>query len=103
MCRQDPGQAARLAAYGRVSSRLFLLSDRQLGAAVAAARPTGSGIGGTTAELDVGGTPVFVKRVPVTGIEMSPRGTRGRRRTSLGCRCSTSTDSARPGSAPGAS
>ncbi|MFJ5223245.1 hypothetical protein [Streptomyces sp. NPDC088400] len=46
------------------------LSDRRLGEVVAAATPLGSGIGGRTAELKVGGTRVFVKRVPLTDIEL---------------------------------
>ena len=38
--------------------------------------PLGSGIGGTTALLDVGGTPVFVKRVPLSDLEMRPENAR---------------------------
>jgi len=64
--------ASRLAEYAAVSTRLSLLSDRRLGAAVAAAAPLGSGIGGRSAELDVGGTRVFVKRVPLTDVELRP-------------------------------
>ncbi|WP_229787235.1 hypothetical protein [Actinokineospora fastidiosa] len=37
-----------------------------------AARPLGAGIGGTSALVDVGGTPVFVKRVPLTDLERQP-------------------------------
>ncbi|GAA2074424.1 hypothetical protein GCM10009801_28350 [Streptomyces albiaxialis] len=55
-----------------VASRLAALGDRRLAAAVAAAPPLGPGIGGRTAELDVGGTPVFVKRVPLTELELRP-------------------------------
>jgi hypothetical protein len=33
---------------------------------------TGSGIGGTSAVVDVGGVPVFVKRVPLTDTERRP-------------------------------
>ncbi|MFC4852844.1 hypothetical protein [Actinophytocola glycyrrhizae] len=36
----------------------------------------GSGIGGTSALLDVGGTPVFVKRVPLTDLERQPENVR---------------------------
>ncbi|MEU9114103.1 protein kinase family protein [Streptomyces sp. NPDC048483] len=68
----DRRYAARLAAYGNVSGRLALLSDRRLGAAVASAVPLGSGIGGRSARLDVDGTPVFVKRVPLTDLELRP-------------------------------
>jgi hypothetical protein len=36
----------------------------------------GSGIGGTSALLDIGGTPVFVKRVPLTDLEKQPENVR---------------------------
>ncbi|MFL1377799.1 protein kinase family protein [Nocardiopsis protaetiae] len=68
--------AARLAAYGAVSTHLSLLSDRFLGEVVAAATPLGAGIGGRSAELEVGGTRVFVKRIPLTDIEMRPENVR---------------------------
>ncbi|MFH8680325.1 protein kinase family protein [Streptomyces lydicus] len=64
--------AARLTTYGAVATRLSLLSDRRLGEVVAAATPLGSGVGGRSAELDVDGTRVFVKRVPLTDIELRP-------------------------------
>ncbi|MHB2019973.1 MAG: protein kinase family protein [Candidatus Xenobia bacterium] len=46
-------------------------SDAELASRLAAARPLGSGIGGSVAVLDVDGTPVFVKRVPVTEVELA--------------------------------
>jgi hypothetical protein len=64
--------AARLARYSEVSSSLALLSDRWLGRLVDDAGSTGSGIGGTSAVVDVGGVPVFVKRVPLTDLERRP-------------------------------
>ncbi|CAM5652620.1 hypothetical protein SNARM312S_02254 [Streptomyces narbonensis] len=67
---QDVLRAARLAGYGTVSTRLSLLSDHRLGEVVAAATPLGSGIGGRSAELDVNGTRVFVKRIPLTDTEL---------------------------------
>lgn len=63
---------ARSAAYGAVSTSLALRSDRQLGDLVDAAVPLGSGIGGRSALLEVGGRPVFVKRVPLTEFERRP-------------------------------
>ncbi|MEV6018744.1 MULTISPECIES: serine/threonine-protein kinase [unclassified Streptomyces] len=68
----EPRHDTRLAAYGRVSTRLSLLSDRRLGEIVAGASPLGSGIGGRSAELDIDGTRVFVKKVPVTDVELRP-------------------------------
>jgi hypothetical protein len=46
---------ARLAAYGSVSTSLSLFSDRRLGELVDAATPIGSGLGGKSVLLDVGG------------------------------------------------
>ena len=64
--------AARLARYSEVSSSLALLSDRNLGRLVDDGGSTGSGIGGTSAVVDVAGVPVFVKRVPLTDLERRP-------------------------------
>jgi hypothetical protein len=72
MRRSDARYAARLAAYGTVATRLSLLSDRRLGEVAAAAAPLGSGIGGRSAELDIDGRRVFVKRVPLTDLELRP-------------------------------
>ncbi|OIJ99883.1 hypothetical protein [Streptomyces monashensis] len=72
----DPFHAARLATYATVATRLSLLSDRRLGEAVAAADPLGSGVGGRSAELDIDGTRVFVKRVPLTDTELRPENAR---------------------------
>jgi hypothetical protein len=63
---------ARQAVYGAVSAALALKSDRGLSELVEAAAPLGSGIGGRSALLEVAGTPVFVKRVPLTAVELRP-------------------------------
>jgi hypothetical protein len=76
MHHPDPLHAARLAAYGTVATHLSLLSDRRLGEVVAAVVPLGSGIGGRSAELEIDGTRVFVKRVPLTDIELWPQNAR---------------------------
>ncbi|WP_435175049.1 protein kinase family protein [Actinacidiphila sp. bgisy145] len=66
------GRSARVAAYAEVGARLSLWSDRRLGEAVAAAPGLGSGIGGRSAEMEVEGRRVFVKRVPLTDLELRP-------------------------------
>ncbi|MEU4388963.1 protein kinase family protein [Promicromonospora sp. NPDC023805] len=76
MGQQDLRHASRLAAYGAVSTHLSLLSDRRLGEIVATAAPLGSGIGGSSAELEVAGARVFVKRVPLTDLELRPENLR---------------------------
>ncbi|MFI9582202.1 protein kinase family protein [Streptomyces sp. NPDC052236] len=69
-------RGARLTAHNAVSATLAPLSDRALYELVDAAVPMGSGIGGKSALLDVGGTPVFVKRVPLTDPERQPENVR---------------------------
>ncbi|MEO3974858.1 protein kinase family protein [Streptomyces sp. CAU 1734] len=63
---------ARLTGHGAVSTALALHSDRSLTGLLDTAVPIGSGIGGTSALLEVAGTPVFVKRVPLTDLERQP-------------------------------
>ncbi|MCL6299095.1 protein kinase family protein [Streptomyces kronopolitis] len=65
-------RGSRLTAHGAVSTSLALCSDRTLRELVDAAVPIGSGIGGKSALLEVAGTPVFVKRVPLTDPERQP-------------------------------
>lgn len=76
MTYPDMSRDARLAAHGAVSTALALYGDRALGELVDTATPIGSGIGGTVALLDVAGTPVFVKRVPLTDPERRPENAR---------------------------
>ena len=72
MTRPDELRAARLAARATVSAHLAPLGDDRLGLLVDGATPVGSGIGGSTATLDVGGVPVFVKRIPLSDLERRP-------------------------------
>ncbi|GII30450.1 protein kinase family protein [Planotetraspora mira] len=66
----------RLTAHSAVSTALALCSDHGLRELVDAAVPLGSGIGGRSALMEVAGTPVFVKRVPLTDPERLLRNTR---------------------------
>lgn len=65
-------RAARLANYATASTRLAGLGDRQLSELVEQASPMGSGMGGTSARLEIDGVPVFVKYVPLTDLERRP-------------------------------
>jgi hypothetical protein len=58
--------------HRKVSGRLARLSDSQLGAVLASATELGSSIGGRSGVLDLDGTPIFVKRVPLTDRESEP-------------------------------
>ncbi|MEY2241918.1 protein kinase family protein [Streptomyces sp. BF23-18] len=72
----ESAHAGRVSAYATVGGRLSLLSDRRLKDAVASAPSLGSGIGGRSAEMEVDGIRVFVKRVPLTDIELRPENAR---------------------------
>ncbi|MEV4234518.1 protein kinase family protein [Nocardia sp. NPDC049737] len=69
---RDMSRPARLRAHSAVSTALALHSDHALRELVDAAVPIGVGIGGKSALLEVAGTPVFVKRVPLTDLERQP-------------------------------
>ncbi|MDY7106736.1 MAG: hypothetical protein S0880_36630 [Actinomycetota bacterium] len=66
------GRAQRAGRHAEVASALALLSDHRLRDLVEDAPVLGSGIGGTRALVHVEGTPVFVKRVPLTDLERRP-------------------------------
>lgn len=68
----DMSHGARVVKYSDVSTALALLSDHQLGQLVDAAPAIGSGVGGTSALLDVADASVFVKRIPLTDLERDP-------------------------------
>ncbi|UTT60378.1 protein kinase family protein [Cellulosimicrobium cellulans] len=76
MTSTDMSRRTRLATYGAVSTALSLHSDRRLRELVDAGTPTGSGIGGQTVRVEVGGVPVFVKRVRLTDLERRPENVR---------------------------
>jgi hypothetical protein len=70
--RPDELHTARLADHATASTHLALLSDRRLARLVDGATSLGSGIGGSTAVLDIEGVQVFVKKVPLTEVERRP-------------------------------
>lgn len=63
---------ARIAAFSAVSTALALRSDRDLADQIETAKPIGAGIGGPTALMEVEGTKVFVKRIPLTEVDLLP-------------------------------
>lgn len=68
----DMSRTARLERYGDVASSLALMSDRQLGRLVEDASGLGAGIGGGSSLSQICDVPVFVKRVPLTEVELRP-------------------------------
>lgn len=64
--------AERLSAHRIVATALAAQSDSDLAGLLAGGRPAGSGIGGSTATLDVEGVPVFAKSIALTDLELSP-------------------------------
>ncbi len=57
------------------AAALAALDDTALARLLATSTPLAAGIGGRTARLDIAGTPVFVKRVPLTAREAERRST----------------------------
>jgi hypothetical protein len=70
--RSGTSNAKRIQGYGVTSTALALRSDRRLGELLDATPLLASGIGGTSALLDIDGTQVFAKRIPLTDLERRP-------------------------------
>ncbi|MDO0931017.1 protein kinase family protein [Streptomyces sp. DG2A-72] len=66
----------RLATHGDIATSLALLSDLELAELVASGTSVTTGIGGRGAVTEVAGRRVFVKRVPVTDLELRPANVR---------------------------
>jgi hypothetical protein len=62
----------RAETHRAVASSLSLLGDAELATLLAAAKPVGTGIGGTVATIEVSGARVFIKTVPLTDLERLP-------------------------------
>ncbi|MBG6215581.1 hypothetical protein IWX75_000018 [Arthrobacter sp. CAN_A6] len=60
---------ARIAEARGISSMLAGLDDAGIRTLIDTAVPVGVGIGGTTKTVDIGGTTVFVKQLPLTSVE----------------------------------
>ncbi|MFC7586165.1 hypothetical protein ACFQYP_22280 [Nonomuraea antimicrobica] len=100
---QPRSRERRLSGYAAVSTSLALRGDHELAELLAErAVPLGSGIGGTSALLEVEGTPSSSSVSPSPTSNGSPS-TRAPRPTCSACRPSASTASAHPASAPGGS
>ncbi|MDQ0603771.1 hypothetical protein QF037_008116 [Streptomyces canus] len=66
----------RRTAHADIATSLALLSDTELKELVDSGSPLGTGIGGRTARVEVDGRRVFVKRVPLTDLELRPENVR---------------------------
>ncbi|GAA4066996.1 protein kinase family protein [Nonomuraea soli] len=67
---------ARPARFSEISTALQLMSDDRLAKALTTAPVNGRGIGGATFVLEVGAAEVFVKKIPLTDLELAhPRST----------------------------
>jgi hypothetical protein len=64
--------ADRICTYGAVSTELALLSDQRLSVLLSKATPIGTSIGGTAVSMEIGGTRIFVKKIPLTDLERRP-------------------------------
>ncbi|CAM5466894.1 hypothetical protein GCM10010329_31790 [Streptomyces spiroverticillatus] len=68
----DGSLASRRAVHTEISAALAHRSDRALVELLERAGQSGHGIGGKTAVLELAGRRVFVKRVPLTALELRP-------------------------------
>jgi hypothetical protein len=70
----SPGmfRGTRLTSHHTAATALARHSDRSLSRLLDKAAPCGSGIGGTSALLELDGLQIFVKRVPLTDLERRP-------------------------------
>jgi hypothetical protein len=60
----------RIRIYGRLSSQLALLSDARLTALLENSSLVHTGMGGSAVELDLDGTKIFAKKIPLTDLEL---------------------------------
>lgn len=58
--------------YTIVSNTLSCMSNQQLQAVLSTGKEIHTGIGGTSVQIDIENIPVFVKRVPITELELKP-------------------------------
>lgn len=63
--------SARFARHERLSARLAACDDAELAALVAGGRGGSVGVGGGSVVVEVDGTPVFAKRIPLTDRELA--------------------------------
>lgn len=61
----------RIAAHSQVLKDLQRISQNDLEKKLEEANPISSGIGGHTFKIDIGGTDVFVKKIPISEMEIS--------------------------------
>lgn len=72
MCSSDKRLHNRRITYGAISTQLALLSDRRLLEFLEKSPALHSGIGGNSVLLTIEGTPIFVKKIPLTDLERRP-------------------------------
>ncbi|MBT6539178.1 MAG: hypothetical protein HOL58_06800 [Francisellaceae bacterium] len=58
--------------YNKISNTLACISNRQLEQVLADGKAMHKGIGGTSLQIEIDNTPVFVKKVPLTDLELLP-------------------------------
>ena len=58
--------------YSRISSALVCMSNKQLEQMLAEGKVMHKGIGGTSLQIEIDNTLVFVKKVPLTDLELQP-------------------------------
>ena len=71
---QNMNQATkRQQTYSRISSALACMSNKQLQQMLAEGKAMHKGIGGTSLQIEIDNTPVFVKKVPINRLRITAR------------------------------
>ncbi|HAU1190655.1 TPA: hypothetical protein ACT96X_000040 [Legionella pneumophila] len=65
-------ESKRIEKYTIVSNTLACMSNQQLQQVLSTGKEMHAGIGGTSVRIDIENIPVFVKRVPITELELKP-------------------------------
>ncbi len=61
----------RINIFNNVSSKLVCTSNTQLSQMLATGKLAHTGIGGSSFQIEIDGTPVFVKKIPITELELT--------------------------------
>ena len=59
--------------YSRISSALACMSNKQLEKMLADGKVMHKGIGGTSLQVEIYNIPIFVKKAPITDLELQPK------------------------------
>lgn len=65
--------SSRINSYNHISSRLTCMSNMQIENILAGGKPMHKGIGGSSIFIEIDGTKIFVKKIPISNLELNPK------------------------------